>query len=211
MTTERKLQLGTWVGTAVLVTLAIVRWAQVRLADGEVGQYELFPLLGLLAFTLMWTHYVSGAVQNFVGAKEGTLRTFFAVTSWFVLALILLHPGIFMYTLWADGLGFPPTSYLSVYVDTGARIALGLGSLSFIAFLAYELHRRYKNASWWRFVEYANVAAMFAIFFHALSLGGEVASGWFSVIWIIYGVILATVIGYTYYYDFKHKKEKQHV
>lgn len=210
MTIEHKIQLGTWAGTGVIVTLGVIRWVQVRLADGELGRYELFPLLGLLAFTLMWTHYISGTIARLVGAKEGTLRTFFTVTSWFVLALILLHPGIFMYTLWADGLGFPPFSYLSVYVDVGARIALAFGTLSLLAFLAYELHRRYKNASWWRFIEYANVIAMFAIFFHALTLGGEVASSWFTVIWILYGVTLAATIGYTYYYDFKHKKEKQH-
>lgn len=209
MTTERKLQIGVWVGTGILVTLAILRWTQVRLGNGELGQYELFPLFGLLAFTFMWTHFVSGAVRRLVGAKEGTLRTFFMVTNWLVLAFILLHPGIFMFTLWADGLGFPPASYLSIYVDLGARIALFLGTLSLIAFLAYELRRRYRKATWWRFVEYANITAMFAIFFHALTLGGEVASGWFQTIWIVYGITLAASIGYNYYYNHKNKKDKR--
>lgn len=206
MTVERKLQLATWIGTGLLVTLAIVRWIQIRLADGELGSYELFPIFGLLAFTLMWTHFVSGAVRRLVGAREGTLRTFFTVTSWLVLAFILLHPGIFLFTLWADGLGFPPMSYLSIYVDLGARIALFLGTLSFVTFLAYELRRRYKKATWWRFVEYANIAAMFAILIHSLTLGGEVASGWFRILWIVYGITLASAIGYNYYYNRKTKK-----
>jgi hypothetical protein len=209
MTIERKLQLGVWIGTGLLVAVSIARWAQVRLADGDLGSYELFPLFGLLAFTLMWTHFVSGAMRRLVGAKKGTLRTFFTVTNWLVLAFILLHPGIFMFTLWADGLGLPPTSYLSIYIDLGARIALFMGTLSLVAFLAYELRRRFKKASWWRFVEYANIAAMFAIFFHALTLGGEVASGWFRVLWILYGVTLAAAIGYNYYYSRRTKKEKR--
>jgi len=211
MTIERKLQLATWIGTGVLVAIAIIRWAQVRLTDGELGSYELFPLFGLLAFIFMWTHFVSGAVLRLVGAAPGTLRTFFSVTSWLVLAFILLHPGIFVFALWADGLGLPPASYLSVYVDLGARIALFLGSFGLVAFLAYELRRRYKKATWWRFVEYANVAAMFAIFFHALTLGGEVASGWFRVVWIGYGITLAVAIGYNYYYNMKLKQEKRRV
>ena len=209
MTIERKLQFATWIGTGVVVALAITRWTQVRLADGELGSYELFPLFGLLAFTFMWTHFVSGAIRRLVGAKEGTLRTFFTVTNWLVLAFILLHPGIFMFTLWADGLGYPPTSYLSIYVDLGARIALFMGTLSLIAFLAYELRRKFKKATWWRFVEYANIAAMFAILFHALTLGGEVATGWFKVVWILYGITLAASIGYNYYYNRKSKKEKR--
>lgn len=209
MTTERKLQLGVWIGAAVVAALAILRWTQVRLADGELGPYELFPLFGLLAFTFMWTHFVSGAIRRLIGAAKETLRTFFIVTNWLVLAFILLHPGIFMFTLWADGLGFPPTSYLSIYVDLGARIALFMGTLSLIAFLAYELRRKFRKAKWWRFVEYANIAAMFAILFHALTLGGEVASGWFMVIWIVYGVTLVASIGYNYYYNRKNKKEKR--
>jgi len=208
MTIERKLQLATWIGTGALVALAVLRWTQVRLTDGELGSYELFPLFGLLAFIFMWTHFVSGAVRRLVGAAPGTLRTFFSVTSWLVLAFILLHPGIFVFALWADGLGLPPASYLSVYVDLGARIALLFGSFGLVAFLAYELRRRYKKATWWRFVEYANVAAMFAIFFHALTLGGEVASGWFRVVWIVYGITLVAAIGYNYYYSHKKKEEK---
>lgn len=205
MTIERKLQIGVWVGTAILVLLAVLRWTQARLGDNQLGPYELFPLFGIVAFTLMWSHFVSGSIRRLIGAKEGTLRTFFIVTNWLVLACILLHPGLFLYNLWADGYGLPPTSYLSVYVDIGSRIALFFGTLSLAAFLLYELRRRYKKARWWHYVEYANIAAMFAIFFHALTLGGEVASGWFMILWIVYGIILAGAIGYNYYYNRKEK------
>ncbi len=208
MSIERKLQLATWLSVGVLVAITIARWAQVRLSDGELGSYELFPLFGLLAFTLMWSHFVSGAVRRIVKAGKGTLKTYFTVTNWLVLGLILLHPGIFLFTLWSDGFGLPPTSYLTLYTDVAARIALFLGTGSLIAFLAYELRRRFRTASWWRFVEYANIAAMFAIFYHGLTLGGELASGWFRLLWIVYGLTLLGSILYNYAHS---KKEKHHV
>jgi hypothetical protein len=205
MTVERKLQIGVWVGTGILLGLAILRWTQARLSDGVLGPYELFPLFGLVAFTLMWSHFVSGTIRRLIGAKEGSLRTFFVVTSWLVLACILIHPVLFIYNLWIDGYGLPPESYLSVYTDITARIALFLGTLSLAAFLLYELRRRYKKALWWRYIEYVNIAAMFAIIYHSLALGGEVSSGWFMILWITYAITLVGAIGYNYYYNQKRR------
>ena len=204
MRAEKKLQLFAWSGALLLVAVAVLRWAQVRLGDGEVGPYELFPLLGLIAWSLMWTHYTVGPVQRWLKAKDGSLKTFFSITGWIVLAFILLHPTIFVFTLYEDGLGIPPASYVAVYPAALELFAIALGYLALCAFLAYEFHRRYKDRKWWRFVEYANVAAMFAIFYHALTLGGEI-SGWFLIVWIVYGITLAAAIAYNYYYK---KQEK---
>lgn len=196
---ERPFVAGVWGATIALVALAVVRWTDVRLSDGELGPYELFPLLGMAAFTLMWAHYISGIARRHLGVRKAALKLYFDVTAWLVLALILLHPGLFWYTLWVDGLGLPPGSYLSLYPDATTQFALVLGSISLLIFLAFELRRRYKSATWWKYVEYANIAAMFAIFYHALTLGGEVASGWFRIVWFFYGAILALALCYTYY------------
>ena len=202
MTRAGKLKAITWTVTLGLAGLAAYQWSVVRLSDGELGPYELFPLLGLLAFTLMWSHYVSDAIRRWLKFDETVLHRYFTITAWAVLGLILLHPTIFWYRLWADGFGLPPGSYLGVYTDELARAALLLGSLS----LAFEFHRKFKDASWWKYVEYANMAAMFAIFYHALTLGGEVAVGWFRFLWITYGITLALSIGYTIY----HKRRNYH-
>jgi len=199
MKAASRLRIAAWLIAGSVVALALLRWSQVRLSDGEVGPYELFPLFGLSAFSLMWSHYVTDAIRRLIGAKDDALRQFFTITALIVLALILAHPGIFWYQLWSDGFGLPPVSYLSLYTDLASRLALILGSLSLVAFLAFELHRRFKSASWWRYVEYANVAAMFAIFYHALTLGGEV-SGWFRLVWFFYGLTLAAAISYNYYH-----------
>src|SRR6478735_3876600 len=101
---ERTFVVFTWVMTAVLTSLAIFRWYDVRLAGGgQLGPYDLFPLLGLVAFTLMWSHYVSGALRRYLDVPKRALRVYFEVTAWVVLALILLHPGLLWYNLWVDG------------------------------------------------------------------------------------------------------------
>lgn len=207
MTTAAKLRISSWTLTAIVSSLAIYRWYDVRLSDGSVGPYEFFPLLGLLAFSLMWSHYVTDAIRRFMDVDDAVLKSYFHITSWVVLFLILLHPGIFWVTLFNDGFGLPPASYLSVYTDAAARIALLLGTTSLVVFLAFELHRKFKDAPWWKYVEYANVAAMFAIFYHALTLGGEVASGWFRVLWLVYGLVLAGAISYNYYHKRVRRNE----
>ena len=208
MTADRKVQLAAWLSTGTLIALTVAHWAATRLADGRLGPYELFPLLGLLAFTFMWFHYTINPVKIWMKASDDALKSYYAITGWIVLALILLHPGIFVFTLWLDGFGLPPTSYLSIYTELIPRIALFLGTLSLIAFIAYEFHRKFKEKKWWRWIEYANIAAMFAIFFHALTLGGEVATGWFRVLWFIYAIILAVAIAYNYFYKKREERKR---
>lgn len=198
MNVDRKLQLTAWLATLGLVGVSLAHWAAVRLSDGELGRYELYPLLGLIAFTLMWLHYTLGPVKRWFKASDTSLTSYFTITSWVVLVLILLHPALFMYTLWADGLGYPPNSYLGLYPELLSRIALLLGSISLIAFLAFEFHRIFKNRPWWRFVEYANIAAMFAILYHGFTLGGELDTPWFQALWGLYAVTLAATIIYEY-------------
>lgn len=200
MTNIRWMQVFAWfLGVATLVLAATV-WAQVRLNGTALSPYDIFPLLGLSAFGLMWTHYVTGAVAHWMKIPKGALKTYFKVTSWIVLALILLHPGIFLTQLWLDGLGLPPFSYWEIYTTTATRIALLLGTLSLFAFLAFELHRKFRQASWWRFIEYANIAAMFAIFYHALTLGGELLVPWFRFVWLIYFISFIVVVVYNQLY-----------
>jgi len=188
------MQVSAWMLAAVVVVLACLAWSSVRLDSGRLTTYDVFPLFGLLAFSLMWTHYVTGALRRLLKLDSTTLRSFFRVTSGVVLALILLHPTIFLTQLWVDGFGLPPLSYWQVY-DVGVeRLALLLGTFSLFAFLLFEFRRKFKDASWCKYVEYINLAAMAAIFYHALTLGGELDIGWFRVVWFIYGFLLITAV-----------------
>jgi hypothetical protein len=198
---ENQFKAGLWIMGSVVVLMGVYVWYEQRIAGGsELGRYDFFPVLGITAFSLMWTHYVGGALRDALGFDKRVFRTYFSVTAWIVLLLILLHPGIFWFLLMRDGLGLPPGSYLTIYTDMASRAALLLGTLSLAAFLVFEFHRRFSASSWWKYVEIANIFAMGAIFYHALTLGGELSVEWFRVVWYVYGLTLAAAIGYSYIY-----------
>ena len=75
-----------------------------------------------------------------------------------------------------------------------------LGSIALTAFLLFELGRWFRHKGWWRYIEGANIAAMGLIFVHGLLIGGGL-SGWFRVVWILLGVLLALSIVYNWRYD----------
>lgn len=206
MKSARGLQIFSWLLGIGVLAVAFAAWSEVRLTGRELTAYDFFPVLGLSAFGLMWTHFVTGTLRRIYDLPSSTLKMYFKVTSWIVLALILLHPGIFVVKLALDGFGLPPFSYLQVYQDTLLRISLLFGTLSLLAFLAYELRRKYRKASWWKYVEYANVAAMFAILYHGFMLGQELSLSWLRVVWLFYTVTLAATVIYNEIY----KRRAQH-
>ncbi len=200
------LHLSTALLTTLILGLSILAWAQGL--RGDLGKYDLFPLLGLLAFGLMWMHYVSGSLKRYLGLQgdEVLLKRYFHITSICVLALILLHPAILYIGLFQDGFGLPPGSSWQAYGTAAARTGLILGSVSLIAFLLFELGRWFRDRAWWKYIEYASIGAMLMIFVHAMLLGGELLPGWFRFFWIFIGWVLVMSIIYNYWYDHKRLK-----
>jgi hypothetical protein len=196
---EQYIQIFAWALSFLTTLTAFLVWGDsVRWRFTNLSNYRLFPLFGLLAFSLMWGHYIVAAFRRHFGVERQYTRTYFAVTSYGVLLAILLHPGILWWQLWRDGLGLPPKSYLSNYVAPSmAWIAL-LGTVSLFVFLAYEFHRKFGDRKWWRFVQYSSDAAMLAIFYHGLRLGNNLQRGWFKGLWLFYGATLIAALIYIY-------------
>jgi len=197
---QRCLERIEWGVAALVVLLAVVVWIEFRIHPGvNLTLFDIFPLFGLLAFSLMWTHFIAGALRRKWEVPRSESDVYMTVSMGIVLALIVLHPGLLWYELWREGFGLPPASYLHVY--SSQVLAVLLGSVSLFIFLAFELQRWYKERKWWKYVEYAQVAAMVAIFFHALALGGELSVAWYRVVWYVYALALVGATGYTYWYD----------
>jgi hypothetical protein len=194
--THRRFQYLLWLLGILTLTAAVTVWAQVRLSGGELSLYDIFPLFGLTAFGLMWSHYIGGALRRYFKLPPEVSASYVKITGWFVLILIVLHPALFFVQLWLDGLGLPPSSYLEVYTTAVTRISLLLGTVSLLAFLAFELHRIFKKAKWWPVIEYINMAAMLAIFYHGFILGGELNVVWFRIIWVFYLITFMAAIVY---------------
>ncbi len=188
-----------------LSVFLIVVWFYDRQATnhGSWSLYDIFPVFGLLAFTLMWTQFALGALRRLLKI-EAKRSQYMTVTATIVLGLLLSHVGLLWFALWRDGFGLPPQSYLTVY--SYKLLAVLAGSFGLAAFLVYELKRWvYKNAAWWKYIEWLQIVALVAIFYHSMELGREVRLEWFRVLW---WVLIVTLVGsavYNYAYDYRNK------
>jgi len=196
-------QLLAWSLSLVVSVLAVVAWGQNYGWDLlPINNYQLFPVLGLLAFSLMWAHYVGGTIRELTDLAKPVLARYFKLTSYAVLVLLCLHPGLLIYQLFRDGAGLPPLSY-ERYVAPGLGWVTLLGTVSLLVFLAFEFYRIYSKRSWWQYVVSAGDVAMLAILYHGLRLGGQLQQGWFRYVWFVYAVIFVAIMIRKYGQKFK--------
>ncbi len=194
---QKHLPVAAWVLSLSVVALAIAAWGDsVRWQLDKLNAYALFPLFGLLAFSLMWSHYVMSAVRAYTGYDRGILRAYFNTTSAIVLYLLLLHPGLLIWRLKVDGYGMPPASY-KAYVGDALYGFVLLGFAAFLVFIVYELRRLKFVSKYKMWLQYASDIAMVLVFVHGLKLGSALHAGWFRTIWLLYGIILVVVILYS--------------
>jgi hypothetical protein len=195
---QKHISLIAWKIAAVSLLLAIVVWGSMLDWDFTglfETTYAIFPLLGLIAFSLMWGHYVVWALREMSGATENQTKLYTHVTQGIVLVALLLHPGLVIWQLFQDGYGLPPQSYVAAYSEALAPFIF-LGTLSLFAFLSYELKRWLETKTIWKFILVANHIAMVLIIIHAFKLGTHVQSGWFRGVFVFYAVTL--VLSYIY-------------
>jgi hypothetical protein len=191
-------QATTWLLSIIVGALAIIAWGDdLNWHFTPVSAYVVFPVLGLTAYSLMWSSYIVGAARDLLKLDASWFADYFKVVGWVVLALICLHPGLLIYQRFQDGFGLPPGSYES-YVAPGLGWVTLLGTASLLVFLAYESYRFFGEHAWWRYIQIAVDVAMVAIFYHGLRLGMNTGHGWFHVVWWFYGLTLLAVLAHKY-------------
>jgi len=200
------LKIFAWSVSGIVLVLAVIAWGQ-RLSWhlSKMTSYDLFPLFGLTAFSLMWAHYIVSAIRQYLGVDKKVLHTYIEATSLVVLLAIFAHPGLLEWQLWRDGSGLPPNSVLH-YVGPGLKVFAVFGMVSLLVFLAYELRRWYGDQSWWQYVGYATDTAMLLIIVHSFKLGHTLQSGWLRIVWIFYAASLVLAMAYTYSKRFSSQK-----
>jgi len=189
-----------WTLGIVVALLAYLAWGHdYGYGLAPFSAYRVFPLLGLVAFSLMWSHYVAGTIRDVLKLDKIVLEPYFRMTGWVVLVLICLHPGLLIYQRFRDGYGLSPGSY-EHYVARGLGWVTLLGTASLLVFLAFELRRWFENRRWWHWVPMAGDVAMLAIFYHSLRLGSDLMrGGWFRDVWWFYGIVLVIILVRSYY------------
>lgn len=194
-----------WLGGFLTAAAALAVWTQVRIIPGgELTLYDLFPIFGLIAFGLMWTHFIFGALRRYVNAEKPQPYTYGTVSSGIVLAMVILHPVLLWTLLYLDGFGLPPLSYITVY--STQLVAIACGSIGLGIFLAYEFKKLFGNKPWWKFIEYLQIVGITAIFYHALELGGELDVLWFRTLWWLYFISFVISVVYTYNYEIRKRR-----
>lgn len=196
-------------GLSILASLvAITTWGQDHAWQlTSLDGYQIFPVLGLTAYSIMWSHYIVSVVRRRLGVEFSVIKQYFTVTSFVVLACICLHPSILIFRLFSDGQGLPPGSY-EHYVAPGLGWITLLGTACLFIFLSYELRYFFGKRSWWKYVTYAGDAAMVGIFYHGLRLGSDLQTGWFMKLWWVYGITLIACLGYNYWERFSKTQKK---
>ncbi len=213
MRTFRHFNPFAWLLTTVVVVMAFISWGQgFSWQFGRLSVYSVFPIFGLVAFSLIWSMYVVSFFKRHY-KSEGSLDLYFKVVPIIVFAAILIHPGLLWWQLWRDGFGLPPESYLQHYVAPSLKWAALIGSTAWFVFIVYEFRYKFRDRSWWKFVEYAADVVFVGLFFHALALGQQIHHvGWFRYVWFFYGFVLAVVIADLYLMKFsKNQSSKKSV
>ncbi len=204
--TQSQFNILSWGLVAASIMAVTFAWGD--LLGWEVGSlspYQWFPLFGMIAWTVMATHYYLGALRLM---QPGLSRPpyFKQITGYIVLGALLLHPGILAIAQFQNGEGLPPSSYLA-YVGDSMRLAVMLGSVSLLTFLSFEILERLKSNKTidknWKYVSLAQAVAMGFIWFHAVKLGSHVSSGWVYWMWVVYGLALLPSFFVVLKQDFK--------
>jgi len=207
MSRTNQLKSFAWSLSATVAIIAVLGWGQgIHWKITHINSYQLFPLFGLLAFSIMWSHYIVSAVRQYLGIAKKELQGYIKITGWIVLLAIVMHPGLLEWQLWRDGFGLPPGNVLESYVAPTLRWAALLGMVSLLVFLAYELKRWFDDRGWWRIIEVATDVAMIAVLIHSLKLGSLLQHGWLRMVWYGYGATLLAALGYIYYRRYEAPK-----
>ena len=191
--TQKSYNKFTWTILAFAILVPLFVWGQgIDWQLGSITIYRWFPLFGLLAWMIMWTHYINGAVRV-KNPKLVKPKFYEPLTAYVVLGSLLLHPGLLIYAQWKNGAGLPPNSYID-YVGEALALAVMFGTIALIIFLSFEVFNRMKNnksiKKWWPAVSISQSVAMILIFVHGLRLGTDLSSGWFVYVWLLCGISL---------------------
>lgn len=173
---------------AVLAPIAVhlnnVSWSESSLLA------SIFPIFGLLAFTLLWLHSMSGVFEEWL-RERFNFDMFVDYTATIILVSMLLHPLLLLVIIRFDILGL-----------LQGGLAIWLGVIGLILLLTYDIGKAMKKRGFfsknWNAILIVSTIGFLLTFFHSLMLGSDLQTGLMRKLWLFYGItaILATI--YTY-------------
>ena len=187
-----------WLLLTMSLIVPFIAWSSERdWSYDKLTLLVIFPLLGLWAWSIMWTHYAYGSLRLvYSGLQKNKLYS--KVSGVLVLFLILLHPFLLSLNQWQTLEKLPPGSVYS-YVAPSQKLFIYFGVVALTLFLSFEVFERLKSSNVvnqnWKWVSLSQMLAMTLIFFHALSLGSNLSVEWFELYWVTLGALLIPCFG----------------
>lgn len=159
---------------------------------GSISMIELFPVFGIIAFTLLWLHSMSGVFEPWL-RKNFNFDKFVSVTSITILVAIILHPLLLLLNY-----NFDFNKINLIWEADDVRI----GVIGWLLLITYDITKPLKKYDFfsrnWNNILTISTLGFILIFFHSLELGGELQSGPLRIVWIFYGLTAIFATTYTY-------------
>jgi len=191
-----------------VVLAAFAVWVP-SLSSTGLNAYSFFPLFGLLAWSIMWTHYISGFLVVHYGAERS--KPYKTVSEVIVFFCLWLHPGILIYQLWLDNHTWPPASIVNYLGQRNTLFILGAFA-AWLAFLSYDILIRLKDRPFWKrnwiWVSVVQAGAMGVIYLHAIKFGRHIQVEWFKLYWAVLGLVLLPIMIYLLWIELPENKLK---
>jgi len=172
----------------ILVHIRNVSWA---ISSLDALLMNLFPIFGLIAFTLLWLHSISGVFEEWL-RERFNFDSFVHWTALVILVSMILHPLLLLILVRFD--------FGAIFGTWNTGIMLGL--LGLILLLTYDIGKALKSYEFfsrnWNKILVISTIGFLLTFFHSLMVGSDLQSGWLRWLWIFYGVTAIVSTIYTY-------------
>ena len=183
----------------LIVLLPVYFWGDSFAWDlSRLNLYLLFPLLGMLAFSIMWTQVVVGTFKE----KFGNVNKFFSRTGVAVFLLFFFHPVLAIVAQFKS-VGLLPLQSLFDLVGPVQKKFLILGMIAFTIFILYEVVLRVAALKRIRklnkFFEIASEFGVILVFIHSINLGSHLQEGFLKYVWWFYGITAILMIGWKHF------------
>lgn len=184
---------------ALFIVPSILYWLDgIGWDVSRLSYLTVFPVLGLVAFTLMWGHIMVAYFRHKY-PDMFDYAAYYRQSSHAVLILIILHPLLLVLHQASNDLT------VFDYAAPAMRVFIVFGSLAFLGFMIYEVVNRLKEKPAikrnWQYVVAMNRVAFILVYIHGLMLGQHLASGPMRLLWLFFGLTTAA------YYIWAYRRE----
>lgn len=159
-------------------------------ADFRTVNLLLFPLVGLMAFTLVWLQVMMGSTMDVLRKWFPKLVQFHRRQGIVALVFALTHPTMIL-------VGYGPAMYYSYgFVAPHLKLFVWLGYLQLFLLVVTAGSALLLRWKWfrtrWRRLHYLNYAVFVSVWVHSWFLGSDIQGASLRSLWYFFGVSAVT-------------------